>query len=91
MKQCYDDIRFWPGDRSGRMRFEPLDVADMPECQDVGARLRECLVGRPPAEGDVDWIASMESDDRCTCLGEAARVVREQQPLFDHTGPPRRT
>ena len=91
MKECYDSIRFSLSDLSGQMRFESFDVVDMPDCENVAASLREYLVRRPLAEVDVERIRSMECDDRCTCLGEAARVVREQQRLFGRTDPPRRT
>ncbi len=82
MKQCYDSIRFSLSDLSGQMRFESLDIADVPECQDAAARLSEYLVGRPLAQVDVQRIQSMECADDCTCLPEVARVVREQQRNF---------
>ncbi|KPK50876.1 MAG: hypothetical protein AMK72_01105 [Planctomycetes bacterium SM23_25] len=91
MKECYDSIRFSLSDLSGQMRFQSFDLVDMPDCEDVAASLREYLVRCPLAEVDVERIRSMECDDRCTCLGEVARVVREQQRLFGRTDPPRRT
>jgi len=91
MNECYDSIRFSLSDLSGRMRFESFDVADLPECKDVAASLREYLVGRPLAEVNLERIRSMECAGRCTCVGEVARVVREQQHLFGHTDSPRRT
>ena len=91
MKECYDSIRFSLSDLSGQMRFESFDVVDTPDCEDVAASLREYLVRRPLAEVNVERIRSMECDGRCTCLGEVARVVREQQRLFGHRDRPRRT
>ena len=90
MKECYDSIRFSLSDLSGQMRFESFDLVDMPDCEDVAASLREYLVRCPLAEVDVERIRSMECDGRCTCLGEVARVVREQQHLFGHTDSLRR-
>lgn len=81
-KQCYDSIRFSLSDLSGQMRFEMFDIVDVPECQDVAARLRKYLVRRPLAQVDVQRIRSIECDDNCTCLAEVARVVRQQQRLF---------
>jgi len=90
-EDCYDRIRFSLSDLSGRMRFESFDVVDMPECEDVATSLREYMVRRPLAGVDIERIRSMDCDGRCTCVGEVARVVREQQRLFIHTDPPRRT
>ena len=91
MNECYGSIRFSLSDLSRRMRFESFDVADMPECKGAAASLREYLVHRPLVEVDVERIRSMECDGRCTCVGEVARGVREQQRLFGHTDSPRRT
>ena len=89
MNECYDSIRFSLSDLSGRMRFESFDVVDMPEYKGAAASLTEYLLRRPLAEVDVERIRSMECDGRCTCLGEVAPVVGEQQRLFGHTDSPR--
>jgi hypothetical protein len=82
MQQCYDSIRFSLSDLSGQMRFETFDIVDVPECEDLAARLRKYLVRRPLAQVDVRRIRSMRCADKCTCLPEVARVVREQQRTF---------
>ncbi len=91
MNECYDSIRFSLSDLSGRMRFESFDIVEMPECQDVAARLRDYLVRRPLRQVDGQRIRSMECPGDCTCVREVARGVREQQRLFGHTDSPRRT
>jgi len=56
MKQGPERIRFSSGGRSRGMRCKPHDVADTAEWQAAGARPSGCLVGRPHAEEDVDWM-----------------------------------
>ena len=91
MNGCYDSIRFSLSDLSGQMRFESFDIVEMPECQDVAARLRDYLVRRPLRQVDGQRIRSMECPGDCTCVAEVVRVVQEQQRLFAAVVPPRST
>ena len=91
MKDCYDNIRFALSDRSGRMCFESFDIIDVPECQDVAARLREYLVHRPLAQVDVKRIRSMQCAAFPACISDVARAVDELKRLFGAPAAPNRT
>ena len=88
MNECYDLIRFTLSDLSGHMQFESFDIADMPECRRVAARIQDYLLHCPLAEVDLGRIQSMAGDGGCPCVTQAVRIVREQQRLFCTTAGP---
>ena len=82
MIDCYGNIRFALSDRGGRMCFESFDIIDVPECQNVAARLRDYLVHRPLAQVDVRQIRSMRHAATAMCIPDVARAVDELKRLF---------
>jgi len=91
MKDCYDNIRFALSDQGGQMCFESFDIIDMPECQNVTARLREYLVHRSLGQVDVRRIQSMQLAATAMCIPDVARAVHELKRLFAAPAVPNRT